>query len=67
MDEKRKGEIALAILKMLAEKRGLMLRPDEIRRELPNMCQSTGISHAELKEFGKEIAIELVVKSFGSR
>ena len=67
MEDKKRGEIALAILKMLAEKRGLNLKPEEIKREIPNISKATLIPEAELKDFAKEIVTELVVKSFGSK
>jgi len=64
MDEKRKGEIALALLKYRIGREGIRLTPD-IKRELGNVAKATGIPQDELKEFGKILIEELLEETFG--
>lgn len=64
MDEKRKGEIALALLKYRTRHEGIQLKPD-IWRELGNVATKTGIPLIELREFMKDLIEELVKEAFG--
>lgn len=64
MDEKRKGEIALALLKYKIGREGIRLTPDT-KRELGNVAKTIGIPLEELKEFGKILVGELLEETFG--
>ena len=64
MDEKRKGEIAIALLKYRAGREGIRLTPD-LKRDLGNVAKETGIPQDELKEFMKIFIEELLEKIFG--
>jgi len=63
MDEKRQGEIALALLKDRARREGI--RFAGLKRELGNVAQRTGIPLAELEEFVRLTIGELVEESLG--
>lgn len=54
MDPKKKGEIALAILRDKARKEGIRVFPDAFERDLGNLSSATGISKNELKKFYEE-------------
>ena len=64
MNERRKGEIALALLKYRVGREGIRLTPD-IKRELGNVAKATGIPQDELKEFGRILIEELLEETFG--
>ena len=64
MDEKRKGEIALVLLKYRMGREGIRLTPD-IKRDLGNVAKETGIPQDELKEFVKIFVEELLEETFG--
>ena len=64
MDEKRKGEIALALLKYRIGREGIRLTPD-FKRELGNVANAIGIPQDELKEFGRILIEELLEETFG--
>jgi hypothetical protein len=64
LSEKRRGEIALALLKREAEREGIKLN-DMVRRNLGNVSKETGIPVEELKAFGMEIVKELTEKYLG--
>lgn len=64
MDEKRKGEIALALLKYRIGREGIRLTPNT-KRELGNTAKETGIPQDELKEFGRILIEELLEETFG--
>ncbi|PIS39957.1 MAG: hypothetical protein COT32_02275, partial [Candidatus Nealsonbacteria bacterium CG08_land_8_20_14_0_20_36_22] len=59
MDEKRKGEIALVLLKYRMGREGIRLTPD-IKRDFGNIAKETGIPQDELKEFVKIFVEELL-------
>ncbi len=59
MDEKRKGEIALILLKYRLNREGMRLGPD-MKRELGNIAKTTNIPLSELKEFGRETIKEML-------
>ena len=63
MDERRKGEIALAVLKYRLNREGIRLSPD-MKRELGNIAKATEIPLDELKEFGKLLIEELLEETF---
>ena len=56
MDEKRKGEIALILLKQQFKKRGFHFNPEE----LGNLARETRVPPEELKEFAKFLIEELL-------
>jgi len=60
MDEIRKGEIALAILRKIERKEGIMINPSRTKRELGNLSKETGIPIDELVVFYKEEALNLI-------
>ena len=66
MDEKRKGEIALALLKHRTGREGIriLLHPD-IKRDLGDIAKESGIPLDELKKFAKIFIEELLEKTFG--
>jgi len=64
LDEKRKGEIALAIMKYDLTQNDIKLNANDINRRLGNAAKATGIPIEELKEFAQSIVQELVDKAF---
>ena len=66
MTEERKGQIALVLLKAKLGTEGIQLKP-ELKRELGNLSQKTGISMEELKEFGKILITEMAEEAFGNK
>lgn len=64
MEEKRKGEIALALLKYWMGREGIRVTPD-LTRDLGNVAKETGIPQDELKKFVKIFVEELLEKTFG--
>ena len=64
MDEKRKGEIAIVLLKYRMGREGIRLNPD-FKRDLGNVAKETGIPQNELKEFGRILVEELLEETFG--
>jgi len=54
MEDKRKGEIALAVLRNMARKRGLTINPSQSKREFGNLSKETGVPFDELISFYKE-------------
>ena len=59
MDEKRKGEIAIEIVKHQFKEKGIFLGSG-VKRDLGNIAKETGIGKEELKEFFKNIFSEMV-------
>ena len=57
LSKERKGEIALALLKYRLKREGLQL--NNLKRELGNAAQATGIPLNELTEFIGEMFAEL--------
>jgi len=76
VNEKRKGEIALAVLKYRISEialavlkyringKGIRLTPDIKRELVGNVAKATGIPQEELKEFGKILIEELLEETF---
>ncbi|MDD4358888.1 MAG: hypothetical protein PHY30_03690 [Candidatus Pacebacteria bacterium] len=65
MDEKRMGEIALALVKDEMEQNGLRkLDSSSIKRAIGNLSERTGISRKEFTEFGEIIVMQVVKESF---
>ncbi len=64
MDEKRMGEIALAIVKNDLSRKGIRLNPD-LMRDVGNTAQATNIPRDDLRQFYKIIYKELFEKAFG--
>ena len=65
MDEKRKGEIALAILKDKFRQDGIRLDLS-LDRELGNIAKRAGVPIGELKEFFRLFVEEMVKEVFGN-
>jgi hypothetical protein len=65
MDAKRKGEIALAILRRQARQEGLRL--SSIHREIGNISKDTEIPPDELSEFMREEVQMMVDETFPRR
>ena len=63
MDEKRKGQIAVMVIKHLLREKGVRLTPD-FRREMGNQAKAIGISTEELIEFVEPLVRELVDETF---
>jgi len=64
MDEKRMGEIALALLKYKAAREDIRIGPN-MDRKWGNIAKEIGVSLADLKEFANIIYTEVVAKTFG--
>ena len=66
MDEKRKGEIAYAFLKLRTREAGIHLNPglQSLQNELGDISKTTSISVDELKVFLKSLAEELLREAF---
>ncbi len=68
MNEQRKGEIALAILKDQLKEDGMRkLDASSIRRSIGNLSERTGISQEELLQFGKIILTDVVAEAFTAK
>ena len=66
MDQVRKGEIALAVLKNQLRKKGLTIGPNFIR-ELGNAAKSVGVPKEEIIELAEELTRELVDEIFAKK
>ena len=64
MDEKRMGEIALALLRYYVRTEGYRVHP-QLKRQLGNVAKATEIPQDELKEFVKIFVEELLEETFG--
>ena len=64
MDEKRKGEIALAVLKYNLTQRPMLLNSNNVKRRLGNASKVTGVPIEELEELFRSIMQEVVEKAF---
>ena len=62
MDEKRRGEIALLIVKKMISKEGIRVSPGI----LDDLAEETGVAIDELKEFARTILKELIEEYLGS-
>ena len=63
LTESRKGEIALAHLRMKIRKEGIRLKPDT-KRQIANTAKELGISVEEATEFAELMVREYVDKTF---
>ena len=63
MDEKRRGEIALILLKNQIKKGEFGLA--DMKRKLGNIAKETGIPLEELEEFARIIVAELLKEVLG--
>ncbi len=61
IDEKRRGEIALAYLKHLLKSDGFEI-DQHFRRRVGNISKQTGIPFGELLEFSTETASEILAE-----
>jgi hypothetical protein len=66
MDNARKGQIALLILKHKLEKEGVKIDPN-FRRNVGNTASALGIPIEEAMEFVEELTRELVEKTFAKK
>lgn len=64
MEEARKGEIALAMLRHLKKKEGINLNPSNMKRGLGNLSKELNISIEELTEFAREEAQAILNECF---
>ena len=65
MDDQRRGEIAIMIVKNMLREKGIRLTPN-YRRELGNEAKVIGVSAHELAEFVEPIVRELVEETFST-
>ncbi len=63
LSETRKGEIAIAILKLRLREEGIRVGP-YIKRELPNKAKQLNIDAGELSEFFELMVREMVDETF---
>jgi len=63
MDEVRKGQIALLLIKHQLRKKGVRLTPN-FKREIGNEAKAIGISTEEAMEFVEPIVRELLEETF---
>lgn len=66
MDEKRKGEIALLLVKNQIKEKGVRISQN-LRRDIGNDAKNIGISTDEAMEFMELIVRELVEKTFAKK
>lgn len=66
LDEKRKGEIALLLLKYQMKEKGIRISPN-FRREAGNEAKAIGIPTEDAMEFIEEIVRELVDETFSNK
>jgi hypothetical protein len=66
MDEKRKGEIAIAVEKYRLRRTGIFLKNDS-KREIGNLAKECGISIDEVMEFFKDIVTEMTQEFFAKK
>ncbi|UZE93043.1 MAG: hypothetical protein ACKKMV_02880 [Candidatus Nealsonbacteria bacterium] len=66
MDEKRKGEIAWELTKRDVKKRMHIGEISNIKRDLGNISQETGIPLTELSEFAKILITEVCGEEISS-
>ncbi len=64
MDNRRKGEIALVLLKYRLGREGIRLIPDA-KRELGDLAKATGVPLNELNEFFRLLIEEMLEEAFG--
>lgn len=64
MKKVRRGEIALALVRMQAREEGVRLLPRKVRGDLANLSRKADIPVEELREFGREITEELFRECF---
>lgn len=65
MNDARKGEIALAMIKNQRKQEGLQL--NSMKRQLGNVAKQTGIPLEELMEFERLLAEQLMEETFGKK
>jgi len=63
MEEKRMGEIALAVLKHKLSRDGIRIGSD-IKRDIGNLSKATGVPQADLKVFARILVQEAIDKAF---
>ena len=64
MDAKRKGEIALALLRLQAKKDGVRINPEGFKRDIGNIVKKTGVPKEELIVFFEEEVRRLIDEMF---
>ena len=63
LSKERQGEIAMKAVILMKESEGLMLKPNEAKREVNNAAKKSGFSPVEIAEFYKIIAKEIYDKT----
>ncbi len=63
MDESRRGQIAILVVKSILREKGVQLTPN-FRREIGNRAKEIGLSTDELLEFVEPLVRELVDEAF---
>ena len=66
MDEKRRGEIAVMVVRQKFAENGIRLSSD-FRRDAGNAAKKIGISIEEAMEFAEGFVRELVEQTFGHK
>ena len=64
MDAKRKGEIALLVLKMKLREQGMKIKPATMKRHIGSTAKVLGITTEEASEFMEMMVRELVEETF---
>jgi len=65
MDEKRMGEIALALWRYQVKRSGTFPVGPRVNRDVGNLSKATGIPKEELMEFGKIVGQEIFQETYG--
>lgn len=66
MDDIRKGQIALLVLKHMLAKKGMEIGP-KARRDLGNMAKEIDVPFDEFLEFSELLAREFIEKTFAKK
>jgi hypothetical protein len=68
MNEARKGQIAIAMLKSIVREKGIHnLKPNSVRREAGNLAKELGVPEDEIFQFLQIITGELISEAMGKQ
>lgn len=68
LNEVRKGQIAIAMLKSIVRDKGIHnLKPNSVRREAGNLAKELDISEDEIFEFIQTITGEVISEAMGKQ
>ena len=68
LNEARKGQIAIAMLKSIVRDKGIHnLKPNSLRREAGNLAKELGMSEDEIFEFIQTITGEVISEAMGKQ